>query len=52
MLGREVEVLVDGVLPAGRHKARVHASNLSSGVYLYRLTAAGKSLSKKMIVMK
>ena len=51
-LGREVGILVDGVVSAGRHKNQVQVSNLSSGVYFYRLTADGKALSKKMIVMK
>jgi hypothetical protein len=52
ILGREVAIVVNGVLPAGRHKAQVRASNLSSGVYFYRLTAGGNVLSKKMIIMK
>ena len=51
-LGREVGILVDGVVSAGRHKNQVQVSNLSSGVYFYLLTADGKALSKKMIVMK
>ncbi|MDP2883398.1 MAG: DNRLRE domain-containing protein [Ignavibacteria bacterium] len=52
VLGREVAMIVDGVQHAGHHKAQVHASRLSSGVYFYRLTAGRNVLSKKMIIMK
>jgi hypothetical protein len=52
LLGRTIEVVVHGILPAGRHKNQLQSTNLSSGVYVYRLTAGGKTLSKKMIVVK
>lgn len=52
MLGREVEMIVDAIQPAGDHKARVESSRLSSGVYVYRLVAGGEVLSKKMILMR
>ena len=52
VLGREVGTVVNQVLPAGLHRASVQASNLSSGIYVYRLSAGGNVLSKKMIVMK
>lgn len=52
LLGKEVETVVNEVLPAGFHRAQVRASNLSSGMYVYRLSTGGNVLSKKMIVMK
>jgi hypothetical protein len=52
MSGREVAVLVNGSMPAGRHTVRFDASGLSSGVYVYRLTAGSHSLTKKLTVLK
>ena len=39
VLGREVLSLVDGVQTAGIHQVTLNASELSSGVYFYRLKA-------------
>ncbi len=52
MLGREVETLVNGELKAGTYKADWNASNFASGVYFYKLTSDGFSVTKKMILMK
>lgn len=52
LLGREVEKLIDGEMPAGAHDVRFDASRLSSGVYLYRIDAEGYSQFKKMQFIK
>ena len=39
MLGRRVAVLANGQMEAGHHRARLDGSELSSGVYVYRLVA-------------
>ncbi len=52
LLGREVAVLVDGVMSAGSHNISFDASHLSSGVYLYRLESAGEVLTRKMVLLK
>jgi len=53
MAGREVRVLIDGIMPAGEHEAKFDAADLPSGVYLYRLTSgAGLSQSRKMLLIK
>jgi len=52
LLGREVERLFDGDLPAGAHDILFSASRLSSGVYLYRIDAGGYSQIKKMQFIK
>jgi len=39
VLGREVSVLVNERMEAGRHTARLDGAGLSSGVYLYRVQA-------------
>lgn len=52
LLGQRVTVLVDGLEGAGTHTIRFDASNLASGMYIYRMTADGFSDTKKMILVK
>lgn len=52
MLGREVAVLVDGVVQAGRHQVRFQANSLPSGVYMYILKHPHGMLTNKMILLK
>lgn len=52
LLGRNVATLVDGQVPAGQHEVQFDASNLSSGVYLYRLATREFSKTRKMILVK
>jgi hypothetical protein len=52
LLGQEVARLVDGVQTAGYKEVSFNASNLSSGVYFYRIQAGTYSDMKKMIIMK
>ena len=52
ILGREVEVLINEILPAGRYGVNFDASELSSGMYTYVLTSGNFYQSKKMMVIK
>lgn len=52
LLGREVAVIAEGVRRAGEYSVQFDAGHLSSGVYLYRLTAGGRTSVKKMMVVK
>ena len=52
ILGREVAVLVDGLMPAGTHQVTFDASGLASGIYMYRLTSGGQSITRRMILIK
>lgn len=52
MTGREVATLVEGVIPAGNHQVRFDGSNLSSGIYMYRLQAGDRVRSQKMTMIK
>ena len=52
VLGREVAVLANGRYPAGRYDFAFDGSNLSSGVYFYRLVAGNFTTVRKMTLMK
>jgi hypothetical protein len=52
ILGQRVATLVNEVLSAGSYHVNFDGSALSSGVYLYRLTAGDVVQTKKMVLMK
>jgi len=52
ILGNEVAVLIENFLEAGNHSIDFNASNLPSGIYMYRLQTDEISLTKKMILLK
>jgi hypothetical protein len=52
LIGSRVATLVKSTLPAGTYTVPFSASSLSSGVYLYRLTAVGRTMVKKLVVLK
>ncbi len=51
-LGEKIQVLVNGVLPAGFHSYHFPASELSSGVYYYLMEAEYFVAGNKMVVLK
>jgi hypothetical protein len=51
-LGREIETLVNEEKNTGSFKVRFEGSNLSSGIYFYRIIANGYTETKKMILTK
>jgi uncharacterized protein (TIGR02145 family) len=52
LLGRVVAVLESGIVQAGSHTIHFDASHLSSGVYLYQLKTAEKTLTRKFLLLK
>ncbi len=52
ILGREVATLVNKQQSAGNYEVKFDASNLASGIYLYKLQAGEFSSVKKLILMK
>ena len=52
MLGKEVATLLNSVKDAGSYNVNFDASNLSSGMYVYTITAGNFTSSKKMMLMK
>ncbi len=52
VMGQQVAELVNDRLAAGTHTVRWNASDYSSGVYFYELTAGDIKISKKMLLVK
>lgn len=49
LLGRRVKILADDTFTRGYHTVELDAADLASGVYIYRIVAAGRSHSRKMV---
>jgi hypothetical protein len=52
LLGREMTTLVNEYKPRGTYNIKFYASNLASGVYIYKLHAQDFSATRKFILMK
>jgi hypothetical protein len=52
MLGEFVETLAEGTYDVGYHKVVVNASDLSSGMYVYRIESNDFVQTKKMMLLK
>ena len=50
--GQLVKTLVNGKHKAGMYSVEFDGSNLNSGIYFYKLSTAGKSVTNKMILIK
>lgn len=51
-LGQKVETLLDKKVKAGIHSIRYNGSNLSSGIYFYRLNTGDFKATRKCLLMK
>lgn len=52
LMGRKVAILVNGRQMAGEQSVSFDASNLASGVYVYRLSNGNQQITKKMLLLK
>ena len=52
VLGNEIATLVNGDKHAGKYEVEFNASNLSSGVYFYKLQSGEMVQTRKMVVLK
>ena len=52
LLGREVAVLVDGIMRPGVKEIKWNASHVPSGIYFYRLETGRTTVVKKMVLLK
>ncbi len=52
LVGQEVATLINGYQPVGQYNVTFNGSNLSSGVYFYRLESGSYNVVKKMMLVK
>ncbi|MEQ9279146.1 MAG: phosphodiester glycosidase family protein [Balneola sp.] len=52
MLGREVSTLLNENMSSGTHNVPFNGSNLASGIYIYQLSAKGKTITRRMTLIK
>jgi len=52
LVGKKVACLIDKIQSSGSYSVKFDGSKLPSGVYLYRLQAGGKFLTRKMMLLK
>ncbi len=52
VLGQKTATLLDKTMSAGFHQVEFDAGSSPSGIYFYRLSSQGKSLTRKMILIK
>ncbi|MDH3252945.1 MAG: endonuclease, partial [Ignavibacteria bacterium] len=52
VLGREVARLIDQDMPPGNHAVVWTPADVSSGIYLYRLTAGSMMITRRMMLLK
>jgi len=51
-IGQKVETLVNTRLSAGYYTKEFNSKNVSSGLYLYKLTVGNQTFIKKMLILK
>lgn len=52
LLGRPVALVADRSFAAGRHRLEIPVGGLRSGTYYYRLTTAGRTLTRRLSVIE
>ncbi len=52
ILGREINSLINEYQNAGLHEINFNAKNLTSGIYIYKITAGKYSAVKKMVLLR
>ena len=52
LAGQRVATLVEGAREAGSYQVRWDARDFASGVYLYRLQAGSRLLTRKLVLLR
>lgn len=50
--GREVEPILNNYFESGSYEVTLNSTNLTSGIYFYKLVSEGYSQSRKTIIIK
>jgi len=50
--GKEVAVVFNQFVASGTYSATIKASNIPSGMYIYKLESEGFVVTKRLVVMK
>lgn len=51
-LGSRMEILAEGIYTSGTHQISFNGNNLPTGMYYYRLTSNGISITRKMLLLR
>lgn len=51
-LGQHVMTLVDGAMPAGSHEITADFTDLTTGIYLYRVVTESSAMTRQMVLIK
>ncbi len=52
LTGRSVRTIAEGRYSAGRHTLSIQAADIASGVYLIRVSASGRHLTRKVVLLR
>lgn len=52
LLGENIETLIDNYMSVGKYKVKFEKKNITSGIYIFRLTTDEIKLNNKMIYLK
>ncbi|TRZ51814.1 T9SS C-terminal target domain-containing protein, partial [bacterium] len=52
ILGRERDIVLDGIYQAGKYEIIYSSKNISSGIYFYRMEINGEITKTKKLVLK
>jgi len=52
IMGKEIATIISTEMPAGNYQRQWNATNVSSGIYVYRLQAGSFVETKKLVLLK
>ncbi len=52
VMGRYIETLIEATQPAGKYRVEFDGTNLSSGIYIYKIETNEFTTQRKMVLLK